>query len=250
MIGRRIFFILLFCVFSFCIDKDSVDVFYSNGITAYGEGQYDLAVQEFEAILSFGIASMQLFYNLGNSYYRNGDFSNAIWAYESCLRLSPSHSDAKYNLKLVNLNVIDKIDFPNPPFYLDWYIILEEYFSPTEWINISLFFILLIASISTIYRFSFNKHLKFLRGATLSVFLISLFFTISSIIAFTSTKEGIIIKPIVEVRSEPNNYSTRLFQVHEGLKVEVDKNQNEWLQIELLDGKKGWILNKEIRLIY
>ena len=84
----------------------------------------------------------------------------------------------------------------------------------------------------------------------LSLFLTSLFFTINSIFTSTSTKKGIIISPIVEVRSEPNNYSKRLFQVHEGLKVEAGKNQDKWLEIELIDGKKGWIVNKEVRLIF
>ena len=71
-----------------------------------------------ELILEKGWVSDELYYNLGNAYYRSGNISGAIWSYESCLKIKPSHSDAKYNLKLANLRVKDRVDFPEAPFYL------------------------------------------------------------------------------------------------------------------------------------
>ena len=43
---------------------------YQNGITGYGNGNYQLAVQEFEEILTHDWESPELYYNLGNAYYR------------------------------------------------------------------------------------------------------------------------------------------------------------------------------------
>ena len=60
---------------------------------------------------------------------------------------------------------------------------------------------------------------------------------------------GVIYQKRVDVLSEPNGYSTQLFELHEGLKVSINQISDEWVEIELLDGKTGWIENKQIRLI-
>ena len=46
---------------------------------------------------------------------------------------------------------------------------------------------------------------------------------------------GVIYSLKAEVRSEPNTFSTRLFEVHEGLKVSISQLENDWVEIELLD---------------
>ena len=74
-------------------------------------------------------------------------------------------------------------------------------------------------------------------------------FTIHSIWTKSSVKEGIIYDMKVEVRSEPNPFSTRLFEVHDGLRVSINETTDKWVEIELLDGKTGWIENDQIRLI-
>ena len=64
-----------------------------------------------------------------------------------------------------------------------------------------------------------------------------------------SNKFGVIYTKEIQVRSEPNDYSTYLFKVHEGLKVSIESIIDDWIEIELIDGKKGWINRKEVRLI-
>jgi SH3-like domain-containing protein len=54
----------------------------------------------------------------------------------------------------------------------------------------------------------------------------------------------------VDVLSEPNTQSTTLFQVHEGLKVSITQNSRNWVEIELVDGKSGWINGVSIRAIH
>ena len=80
---------------------------------------------------------------------------------------------------------------------------------------------------------------------------ISIFFTLNAIYAENSNNRGIINSVSIEARNEPNLISTRLFEVHEGLKVKVLANQKyeSWVKIELLDGKTGWIEKDQILLI-
>ena len=64
-----------------------------------------------------------------------------------------------------------------------------------------------------------------------------------------TVNQGIIYYSVVEIRSEPNTFSAQLFAVHEGLKVSVKQTSENWVEIELMDGKTGWIENHQIRLI-
>ena len=73
MIGNKIFFIIFFFAYCFCKEKDSVDIYYDNGLSAYNKGQYDLAIQELNYILSLDFESPELYYNLGNAFYRRGE---------------------------------------------------------------------------------------------------------------------------------------------------------------------------------
>ena len=83
----------------------------------------------------------------------------------------------------------------------------------------------------------------------IALFFCSLFFTLHSIWTENSIKQGVIYYPAIKVRSEPNTFSARLFAVHEGLKVSVNQTSENWVEIELLDGKSGWVENDQIRLI-
>jgi tetratricopeptide (TPR) repeat protein len=249
MSGIRKFTLLFLMTFPLLAVEEGISPIYQNGMDAYKNGQYDFAIQEYESILAKNWDSPELYYNLGNAFFRSGNTAGAVWAFESCLKLSPTHSDAQYNLKLANLKVIDRMDLPEPPIYLKLYLGMKEQFIPSAWINITLFIFLLFSLSVTINRFRFIPIVQKLKGLVITIFFISLLLTFHSIWTYNSLNLGVIYSQTVDVRSEPNTYSTRIFEVHEGLKVSVNQAEEEWVKIELLDGKTGWISENQIRLI-
>jgi len=249
VIGRRIiFFISIITIPVFAV-QDGISLHYGIGMDAYRKGQYELAIQEFESILSDNWESPELYYNLGNAYYRVGDTPGAVWAFESCLKLYPKHSDANYNLMLANLKVIDRVNLPEPPMYLKWYLNIKDQFTPSTWINSSLFILMIFSIIMAASQMTSLLILQKLRGYIIVIFFIALFLTIHSIWTDNSQSLGVIYATKVEAHSEPNVFSTRLFEVHEGLRVSISHIADKWVEIELLDGKTGWIENNQIRLI-
>ena len=249
MTGFNKIFIILFLSLPLLAVEVETSKIYENGMDAYRKGQYDLAIQEFESILLDNWDSPELYYNLGNAFYRSVNIAGAVWAFESCLKLSPTNEDAKYNLKLANLKVIDRMDSPEPPIYLKWYLSIKEQFTPSTWINISLCIFLFFSIIMPASRMTSSSILQHLRGSIILVFFVSLFLTIHSIWTDNSLSLGVIYTTKVEAHSEPNVFSTRLFEVHEGLRVSINQAVDDWVEIELLDGKTGWIENNQIRLI-
>ena len=202
--GLNKIFIILFLSLPLLAVEIETSKIYENGIDAYRKGQYDLAIQEFESILLDNWDSPELYYNLGNAFYRVGNIAGTIWAFESCLRLSPNYEDAKYNLKLANLKVIDRMDLPEPPIYLKWYLSIKEQFTPSTWINISLFIFFIFSIIITASRMTSSSMLQHLRGSIIVVFFVSLFLTIHSIWIDNSLSLGVIDATRVEAHSEPN----------------------------------------------
>ena len=62
-------------------------------------------------------------------------------------------------------------------------------------------------------------------------------------------KYGIIIDNKVDVVSSPEGKGTEIFSLHEGVKVQAEKQVGEWLQIRLSDGKVGWVKKSAIEII-
>lgn len=249
MNGNKILFIILFLVSSAFGQDLNIYSKYDQAINAYKTGQYLLAVQELESILSIGFESDELYYNLGNSYYNINDIAGSIWAYESALKLNPNFEDAKYNLKLSNLKIVDKVDLPQPPIYLNWYLIILQILSLNEWINITLSIILLYSILYCIGKIVNVNKFKLIKEPIIVLIICSSIFTLHSYWKNYSYNFGIIYNSKVEVRSEPNTYSTLLFTVHAGLKVSIKNNIDSWFEVELIDGKKGWVQKEKIRLI-
>ena len=247
--GCRFKLIILILSYPVFAASENMSMHYEKGLDAYRNNQYDLAIQEFETILNNNWDSPELYYNFGNAFYRIGNTSGAVWAYESCLKLTPTHSDAEYNLRLANLNVKDRVDLPDPPIYLKWYMGIKERYAPSMWINITLFILLILSLLTTVSRILSSVWLNYIQSMFITLFFCSLFFTLHSIWTENSVNQGVIYYPVVEIRSEPNKFSAQLFEVHEGLKVLVNQTSENWVEIELLDGKAGWIENHQIRLI-
>jgi len=247
--GRRLQLVIIMLIFPLFAIPDRIEDHYDKGLAALSNNQYDLAIQEFETILDSNWDSPELYYNLGNAYYRNGNTFGSVWAYESCLRLSPTYTDAEYNLKLANLKVKDRVELPDPPIYLKWYMGIKEHFIPSVWINLTLSILLLLSLLVTVSRIVSVVSLNYISGTFSTLFFISLFFTLHSTWTVNSVNQGIIYYSVVEARSEPNTFSAQLFAVHEGLKVSVNQTSEKWVEIELMDGKTGWIEDHQIRLI-
>jgi len=60
---------------------------------------------------------------------------------------------------------------------------------------------------------------------------------------------AIVMQPTVTVKSSPSENGTKLFVIHEGLKVRITDKLGDWVEIRLADGNKGWLLTESIERI-
>ena len=230
--------------------SQSADSLYKKGTSYLKSGQYEKAVSMFEMILNQGIFHKDLYYNLGNSYYRLGSYGHSIWAYEKALELNPLDADAQFNLSLANTHVKDRILVPETFFLLKWYRFFKSTFTFSQFLSISALFILLASIyylVINVFRINFSRiplQAFLFSGFILHGILLDKYWDISE------QNEGIITDYEVEAFSGPFVRSDAvLFKIHEGSKVSIDHDQGDWVEISLLDGKKGWIKLNQLRLL-
>ena len=60
---------------------------------------------------------------------------------------------------------------------------------------------------------------------------------------------AIVFDQKIDFRTEPNDRSEVLFNLHEGTKVLIKEELNDWVFVEIQDGNKGWIETQSIKKI-
>ena len=62
-------------------------------------------------------------------------------------------------------------------------------------------------------------------------------------------REAILLNPSVTVLSAPDENSTDVFVLHEGVKVHLNEQRGKWVKISLPDGKTGWMKSDALGII-
>ncbi len=107
--------------------------------------------------------------------------------------------------------------------------------------------------VSLAYFFSRNvseQRISFFSGAGLAIALVfAIILLVVKMNKEYNVKDGIIVETAVVVKSSPDYSSKDSFQIHEGLKVTLEDQVDNWVKIRLNDGKIGWISEKSIEII-
>ena len=61
--------------------------------------------------------------------------------------------------------------------------------------------------------------------------------------------KAIIFEKKIDFRTEPNYRSEIQFNLHEGTKVTIKEELNDWVSVELINGASGWMESKSIKKI-
>lgn len=219
----------------------------------YRDAQYEKAAQLYEQVSKNGYESPALYYNLGNCYFKLHNIPAAVLAYERARRLAPHDDDINYNLRLTNLRVIDKIDPLPQLFLLDWWNGFIGSFSSDGWALVVIICAWSAAAGGVVFFLFRSGVVQRLAFALAAIALICCALSVTGLLQQLK-REGydraaVVFSPSVSVKSAPDNQSTDLFVLHEGVKVELLDAVGDWRQIRLPDGKIGWLAGESIQTI-
>ena len=231
-----------------------VDSLWNSANQAYVEGRWGDAVTDYELISGMGLESAALYCNTGDAYFKEGNVPMAILFYERALKLDPSYSDARYNLELMNSMIQDRID-PVPDFILKvWAKDICYIMDSDAWA--ACFLVLLALTLGLVLLFllaptAAGRRTGFFTGiVTLLLAVASLSFSFWQENDYMSADEAIVMRPVTSAKSSPSAEASKdLFILHEGTKVTILDSVGSWNNIELADGRQGWIPSADITVI-
>lgn len=246
---------MLMPVASQAAEKQHCDSLWAAGNAAYAEGRWADAESAWKAVETTGYVSSDLYFNLGNAAYKQDDIAHAVLGYMRALKLDPSNSDAKFNLEFAQARVQDRIG-EVPEFFLKtWLRKLCWCMSSNAWAVLSL--VLLAAFLGMLLTFllaarSSAKKAGFFSGIVLLIlFAVCLRFAFWQRSDSIDDRSAVIVSPVVSVKSSPSgDSSTDLFVLHEGTCVRELDELGSWVNIELTDGRQGWIPGSNLETIW
>ena len=234
--------------------KDYADSLWNKGNAAYSQGVWQDALNAYLQIESIGLESASLYCNIGDAYFKNGNISEAILYYERSLKIDPSYSDARYNLDLVNAGIQDRID-PVPDFILKaWAKDLCWILDSDSWAILFILFFALFLAMVLLFLLSpgeAGRRTGFFTGIVMLLLAISsLSFSVWQKNDYMKADYAVVMRPVTSVKSSPSEGSAKdLFILHEGTKVKLIDQVGSWKNIELADGRQGWIESDDIEII-
>lgn len=230
------------------------DSLWNEGVAAYSAGRWNDAAEAWEGIYDAGIRGPEIYYNLASAYFKLGETGKAVLFYERALKADPSNKDIRYNLEFVRGTTQDRIE-DVPEFILTTWIKKVKYlFSSDFWAVLSLLFF--AATLALLLLFLLGSS----TGARRTGFFTGIAALLIAILCFAAAAsqnadalrndEAIVMRPVSSVKSSPSSDAAKdLFILHEGTKVKLLDEVGGWMNIELSDGRQGWIATKDIEII-
>lgn len=218
----------------------------------YEQKKYEEAIIIYESILSSKLTSPKLYYNLGNCYFKTNQIGKAIYNYELAKKINPKDDDIKVNLNIANTKTIDKIENKENYFIGALKTTILNYYTSTGWawlsiisltVSLILFFLFFISKALVLKRIGF-----FIGIVSFIVFIGSMVLGYSSLNHKVQINYAIILPHELKVHIEPSSNSDTKFSLHEGTKVSVINQTNQWVNIKLENGNEGWVESSNVGL--
>jgi len=224
---------------------------FQEAVKLYEQESYSEAAEVFKSIINEGNINSELFFNLANCYYRSSEFGLAVLNYERALKIDPTNEDAKFNLKLANLNLVDSIEEPPVFFLIEYWNIFVNIFTSEYWAYFSIAWlwisgVFLVLFVNRIGKKKLNLLLALICLAVgVTILIIGFGVNINE----NRRNEAIVMQSSVYIKSSPESKGTDLLILHEGVKLIILDEVGEWFKVRIPDGNVGWLERNAIEII-
>lgn len=247
---KLVLILLLMCQ---VVVTQSADELFEKANEQYKLEQYDLALKTYQQIDSLGFISSELYYNIGNCHYKLNKVAPAIYNFEKALMINPLNEDASNNLIFAKRLTIDNIEeLPKTLLQkLDGAIVKK--LSYDQWAIFSVVLSILGCALFLLFYFAYatgRKRFFFVTSMISFLLLIAtLSFTFKEYSFGQKNIQAIIFSEETDIRNAPSFNAEEVFKLHEGTKVKVLDTVDNWKKIKIADGKIGWIIASEMKIL-
>lgn len=248
---KILFTLLFFC--SLVSFSSTPNETFSKANELYKKGQYTKAIELYLSIEKQNLQSDDLYFNLGNCYYKLNKVAPSVFYYEKALKLNPTHEDALVNIEFAKRMTIDIVE-ELPKTFLQRFSsnVIQKYTFDT-WAIFAVIASFLTGLLFLLYYFSSTSKLKLLLFNisifTLFSMVVCSFFAFKNYNFVENNRNAIIFSEKVSVVNAPTLDGEEAFVIHEGTKVLIEDEIDNWVKIKLADGKIGWVYADKLKEI-
>lgn len=221
--------------------------------TAYINGDFHAAAEIYEQIYARGLTSVKLYYNLANAYFKEGRLGKSILFYRRALRLAPGNDDIRYNLSVAEARTKDNIEDIPEFFFVTWMREARHTMSCTAWSVLSLVLLACALALFLVYllaqRLSLRKAGFYGTVVAVLLCMLTTWFALGERREMLDDTSAVVMTASTAVKSSPDKSSTDLFVLHEGTVVTITNRLDDWCEVVIADGKKGWLECRKIETI-
>jgi tetratricopeptide (TPR) repeat protein len=231
-------------------DEPDLAAIWDRANTDYVNGNYAGSIVRYDSIAVMDVESSRLYYNLGNAHFKAGHIGLSILNYHRALRLAPSNGDIKYNLAIADSYVKDNIERVPEFFVVKWFRAVRMLLGGDGWAWASIVALAAALALTLVYLLAsglFRRKSGFY-GAIL-LFALAICSAIFASIDRVGSSQAVVVEGAVPVKSSPGETSKEIFVIHEGTTVEILDRLDDWREIVIADGNKGWVRATAITVI-
>ena len=198
---------------------------------------------EYQKVISLGVDDPDVYYNLGNMYLRLGQIGRAELAYERGLQLSPRDADLLANLRQAAGCISGDASVDDGWTGAVFAARAYQSFTVNELGTLAsagygLAMLLLFGA------WFWPAGAPWLRRAGLALLGLALLAGLWGGMRYSEPqwrKRALVLSGAVEVRSRPYADAEVLFVIPEGTRVKLEREEDEWVEVQLSRNRHGWV---------
>jgi len=243
----------LFILFAFlfgsllCKADSPYNTWWQRANNFFQQKEYDSAAAYYEKISALAPQDAVIYYNLGNSYYRLNKIGPAVLNYQRTLNINPQFKEAQDNLTLTEARIGNRIPNGGNIFFVKWWQSITSAQKAATWAIVSLLIFLLTIGMLLARRFRNNMRVPGqLIGVLCFAWVICMTFAVTAANNKASSGKAVVMQNDAPLLTEQKGKTQSL--VPEGTTVKVKDMDGNWTEVQLPDGRNGWmqasLLNK------
>ncbi len=207
----------------------------------YDAQDYAGAAQLYESLMEKGVQTPALYFNLASSHFKSKEIGRSVLYLMKAQKLSPEDGDVDGNLRFVSQFTIDKGTLSSPPMAF-----MTERLTPDSWaVWATVFYFLLFGLICN--RIWFKSRALPVRIGTWVAGFLFLIFSLGLYLRWEWEKvpKGVVLAREAAVKSGPGEDFVTQLVGHEGLTFQILEEREDYYEVLLPNGVKGWVKKEE-----
>lgn len=224
----------------------------AEGNQAYTEGAVDRALDLYLQARDLGVDDPVLHYNLGNAFARSGQLGKAVASYLRAEKLAPGDGDIQANLAWVRRHIQDlELNEGELPLFIAQIAGLVRSLTADQWGTAVLVLVWILAALVgwSWYAGGVTDGLRRIMLVVLGVLALASAATGWRFYQDEVRALGVVTAAEASVRSGPAPTFPVLFEVHDGLTVNLEGEREGWVRVSLGGEWVGWLPAESVEAV-